>query len=219
MHAALGDARRVVNVGAGAGSYEPKGREVVAVEPSAEMISQRRGGTVVRAIAEALPFRTSEFDAALAVLTVHHWLDVAGGLGEMRRVADRAVVLAFDPAVTNDFWLAREYVPAIGDLDRERAPSVGEMVRALGGARVEPLPIAHDCTDGFLAAYWRRPQCYLDPAVRGGISCLAQLSPEEVDPGMRKLEADLASGAWVERHADLLAREDADWGYRLLVAE
>jgi SAM-dependent methyltransferase len=222
VHAALGDAGTVVNVGAGAGSYEPRDRAVVAVEPSTVMLAQRPAGSApaVRGVAESLPLADGTFDVALAVLTVHHWTDPARGLAELRRVAGRQVVFHFDLEVSRAFWLA-EYFPEAWALEGARTPTVDQVVTALGGARrarVETLAVPHDCTDGFGAAYWRRPHAYLDPTVRAGISSLAQLDEAATAPGLARLRADLESGAWHERHAELLGLDEYDGGYRLVVA-
>ncbi len=219
---ALGDARRIVNVGAGAGSYEPADLVVVAVEPSAVMRAQRPPGAAacVAAQAEALPFADREFDAALAVLTVHHWGDWRAGCAELRRVARRCVVLTWDPAVATSFWLVAEYVPDLLDTDRRRFPAtLADQVRALGAGRVEPVLVPHDCTDGFLGAHWRTPERYLDPTVRRGMSVFAKTPAEHVRAGLARLADDLRSGAWAERHRDLLGLTEVDIGYRLLVAD
>jgi SAM-dependent methyltransferase len=217
IHAALGDARTIVNVGAGTGSYEPAGRDVTAVEPSETMIAQRPPGAapVVRASAEALPFADHSFDAAMAVLSDHHWADRPAGLGELRRVARRAVVLTYDPAYADALWLVPEYLPGFRSLP---AMSIDEIAACLGGAQSEIVPVPADCADGFLGAWWRRPEAYLDPRVRAGISVFARLAPAEVDDCVARLRADLASGAWHARHADLLDLDELDLGYRLLVA-
>jgi SAM-dependent methyltransferase len=217
--AALGDARAVVNVGAGTGSYEPPDREVTAVEPSAVMLAQRPRGAApaVQASAEALPFPDASFDAAMAVLTLHHWADWRAGCAELRRVArDRVVVLSWDPAYRRAFWLGPEYFDHLVDEDLEPFPSLADQVAALA-ARVEVVPIPWDCRDGFMSAFWRRPEAYLDPAVRAGISSLAKRSEAELADGLARLRADIDSGAWARRHADLLDRDEVDLGYRLLV--
>jgi SAM-dependent methyltransferase len=215
---AVGSGRTVINVGAGTGSYEPPGT-VVAVEPSAVMIAQRPPGAApcVQAMAEALPFGDGAFDVALAVLTIHHWSNLEAGIGELRRVARRQVVLAFDVEETGEFWLARDYLPEVVELDRKRLPPLERVVELLGGALVEAVPVPHDCTDGFFGAYWRRPEAYLDPAVRAGISTLAVLG-DALRPGLDRLAADLASGAWRQRNAALLELDEVDLGYRLLIA-
>jgi SAM-dependent methyltransferase len=216
---ALGDARTVVNVGAGTGSYEPPDRVVTAVEPSAVMIAQRPPGAApaVQAGAEALPFDDGSFDAAMAVLTVHHWSDFPTGAAELRRVArDRVVVFSWDPTYHDRLWAASEYFVAPSELEANSFPTLAEQAGALA-AQVEVVPIPCDCRDGFFSAFWRRPEAYLDPAVRAGISTLAKRSEDELAEGLARLRADLDSGAWARRHADLLERDELDLGYRLLV--
>jgi SAM-dependent methyltransferase len=214
---ALGDARTVVNVGAGTGNYEPPDRDVTAVEPSAVMIAQRPAGAApaIQASAEALPFEDGAFDAAMAVLTLHHWSDWRAGVEELRRVARRVVVFSWDPSFANRPWITAEYLPLVAD---GAFPSLADQVGALRATRVTAVPIPHDCRDGFYGAHWRHPEAYLDPEVRSGISVLARREPEELAPGLARLEEDLRTGAWAERHADLLALEELDLGYRLLVA-
>jgi SAM-dependent methyltransferase len=219
---ALGDARTLVNVGAGAGAYEPTDRHVVAVEPSRSMIDQRPGNAAacIQAIAERLPLRDRAVDASLAVLTVHHWTDQAAGLAELRRVARRrVVVLTWDPASHGAFWLTADYFPEMVALDISRFRPMAELARGLGPLRAIPVPIPHDCRDGFLGAYWRRPEAYLDAGVRGSISSFAQIPPEQVWQGLARLADDLRSGHWEARHGALRERESLDLGYRLLVAE
>jgi SAM-dependent methyltransferase len=221
ISAALGDARSVVNVGAGAGSYEPPGREVTAVEPSAVMRAQRPPGAapVVAARAEALPFADDAFDAAMAVLTLHHWDDWRAGCAELLRVArSRVVVFSWDPSYAGRMWLGPEYFPGYADEDVAAFPSLAQQREALH-ADVEVVPVPWDCADGFMSAFWRRPEAYLDPAVRAGISTLAKRRPEELADGLRRLRDDVQSGAWARRHADLLELDELDLGYRLLVGE
>ena len=215
---ALGDARTVVNVGAGTGSYEPPDREVTAVEPSAVMIAQRApdAAPAVQAAAEALPFGDGSFDAAMAVLTLHHWTDWRRGIEEMRRVARRLVVLSWDPAFAGRLWISAEYFPQLIDEDVQNFPSLADQAGAVRATRVAAVPVPHDCRDGFYGAHWRSPEAYLDPEVRAGISTMAKRTPEELAPGLERLRADLDSGAWAERHADLLERDELDLGYRLL---
>jgi SAM-dependent methyltransferase len=219
LTAALGNAQSVLNVGAGAGSYEPSDRRVVAVEPSAVMIAQRPSdaGQAVQARAEALPFANQAFDAAMAVLTLHHWADRARGLSECTRVArKRVVLLTFDPEA-DAFWLVRDYFPEFAAADRAAFPPMTTYMDAFGpGARVEvePVPIPRDCADGFLGAYWARPEAYLDPAVRAGISSFAR---PNLEAGLAWLRADLETGAWRERNGHLLTEEALDLGYRLIV--
>jgi SAM-dependent methyltransferase len=216
---AIGDAASVVNVGAGTGSYEPADLDVVAVEPSAVMVAQRRPASApaVRAAAESLPFDDDTFDVVLAALTIHHWTDRRRGLRECARVARRRVVLfTWDPQSAG-FWLMQEYLPETLVLDRRIFPSVDDVAAILGNLDVRPVPIPSDCVDGFLGAYWRRPTAYLDPNVRGGMSSFS-LIPGAV-ASLARLQRDLASGAWVERHADLLERDNLDIGYRILIAD
>jgi SAM-dependent methyltransferase len=218
--AALSGMTSVVNVGAGAGSYEPA-ETAVAVEPSSVMVGQRPAGSApcVRGRAEALPLRGGSVDAALAVLTVHHWSDLEAGIAELRRVARRRVViLTWDQAVFCEFWLVREYLPAAAAVSAGHAVPVSRLVGLLPGARVEPVLVPHDCTDGFGAAYWRRPEAYLDPGVRAGISMLAQADPRALADGLSALAADLGSGAWRERHRELSELDRLDAGYRLVVS-
>jgi SAM-dependent methyltransferase len=216
---ALGDARTVVNVGAGTGSYEPPDRVVVALEPSPVMIGQRPAGAapVVRGVAEAMPFADDSFDVALAVLTVHHWSDVGRGLRELQRVARRQVVLTWDPRVTIDYWLVTDYLPEIGKHEEGLDP-IDSVLALLDVEAVEPVLVPADCTDGFLAAYWRRPEAYLDPHTRGAMSGIALLEPRVVDDAMRRLAHDVHTGAWHDRHADLLAMDEFDAGYRLVTS-
>jgi SAM-dependent methyltransferase len=216
LAAALGGARSVVNVGAGAGSYEPTSAEVVAVEPSRTMIGQRAAGSApaVCAWAEALPFPDRSFDAGLAILTVHHWTDLARGLAEMVRVArDRIVLLTWDPEHPG-FWLTQDYFPDIRALDSIAFPPLSELTRYLGGGRSEVLRVPHGCRDGFLGAYWGRPASYLDPAVRAGMSTFSRI--EDVEPRLERLSADLASGRWRDRHGHLEALSELDVGYRIV---
>jgi SAM-dependent methyltransferase len=215
---ALGDADSVVNVGAGAGAYEPVGRSLVAVEPSWQMIRQRSGASwAVQASAEALPFPAGTFDAALAVLTLHHWTDWRGGLYEMKRVADRLVIFTIEPSQVGNFWLTESYFPEIVGLDRGRCPSVDEIVEYLGDCSVEHIAIPPDCTDGFLAAFWRRPEAYLDAGVRAGISGFALLDQDVVARGVARLKSDLESGTWERRFGHLRSLNALDVCYRLLV--
>lgn len=215
--AALGDARTVLDVGAGSGNYEPADRTVYAVEPSREMVAQRGPDAppVVRAVAEALPVRDDAVDAALAVLTVHHWPDWRRGIAELRRVAPRRVVLAYDTRLHAEFWFVREYVPEIAELERSR-PSAPDIAAELGADRVLPLPLPWDFTDGVFPAYWRRPEAYL--TVRDTCSALAQAPRDAVERGLAELRADLADGTWHERHADLTGLDEYDAGFRLLVS-
>lgn len=217
IDAALGNARTVVNVGAGTGSYEPAHRQVTAVEPSAAMITKRAPGAAkaVQASADDLPFADDAFDAAMAVLTIHHWPDKSAGLRELRRVTRGPIVLlTFDPASRP--WLT-DYLPELATLDEANMPAMSDYARWLGPVSIAPVPVPHDCSDGFLYAYWRRPAAYLDPVIRSGSSSFWALP--NLDEGLNRLEADLRSGAWQARHAELLDAETYDAGYRLVIAD
>jgi SAM-dependent methyltransferase len=216
IEAALGDAQTVLNVGAGAGSYEPAGRQITAIEPSAEMIGQRvaSNATVVQGSAENLPFDDNSFDASMAVLTIHHWSDQERGVREMRRVTrGKIVFLTYDPSFRG-FWLA-DYFPALVTLDEGQMPRMADYRKWLGSVEVSTVPIPHNCKDGFLAGYWRRPAAYLDKRVRAAMSSFWKLGG--VAEGLEKLEADLKSGAWEQRYSSLLKLEELDCGYRLVV--
>jgi SAM-dependent methyltransferase len=218
---ALGDARSVLNVGAGTGSYEPADREVVAVEPSAEMITQRPPGSapVVQASAEALPFDDGSFDAAMAIISVQHWSDLAAGLSEMRRVArQRIVVLTLTPAPPGDLWLG-DYFPRALEIHGDAMPPIDDLLAMLPGADVEAVPVPRLCQDGFFFALWDRPEMHLDPEVRRGTSVWHSMPPEEVEQGLASLRADLDSGRWDERHGHLREQQELDVGLRLVVAE
>jgi SAM-dependent methyltransferase len=216
----------VLNVGAGAGSYEPADREVVALEPSEVMIAQRppRAAPVVRGRAEELPFGDDAFDAVMAVLSDHHWSDRRRGLGELRRVArERVVLFNANPGEADLFWMTTDYLPEFLGLipSRYRQPGtwVQELRAALGPLDLAPVPVPHDCTDGFYGAHWRRPEAFLDPEVRGGISVFSQLSSVAVDRAIDSLGADLETGRWRERHRELLTMDELHLGYYLITAE
>ena len=218
--AALGDARTVLNVGAGTGSYEPQDRYVLAVEPSALMRAQRSldAAPCLAGAAEDLPFDDQSFDAAMAVCTVHHWRDPVAGLREMRRVARRVVVFLFDTSVGGQFWLTRDYLPEVASLSGFRVLAALPALADAIGAQTAPLTIPWDCADGFYEAYWRRPEAYLDERVRRGISIWDAVGPEVEQRAVRHLRADLGSGRWAERNSALLDLEEAELGARLLIA-
>ena len=212
---ALGSAKTVLNVGAGAGSYEPADKQVTAIEPSVEMIRQRpaSAAVVIQAHAEDLPFDDKSFDASMAILTVHHWADKEKGLREMRRVTrGQIVILTYDPSFRG-FWLA-DYIPELVALDEGQMPGMTDYEQWLGPVEIYPVPIPHDCTDGFLSAYWRRPEAYLDPRVRAAMSSFWAVG--DVSEQLGRLETDLKSGAWLQRYSQLTDLEQCDCGYRLV---
>jgi SAM-dependent methyltransferase len=217
--ALIGPDTTVLNVGAGTGSYEPVRSGVVAVEPSIVMLSQRlpSAAPAVRAVAEALPFQDEAFDVVLAILTLHHWNDQKRGLEECARVArDRVVILTWDPGAET-FWLVRDYFPEIREIDRRIFPAMELLSAVLGSIDVHPLPIPADCVDGFLGAYWQRPEAYLDEAVRAGISSFSGL--KSIGPQLERLERDITSGEWERRNVELYHRAELDLGYRLVMAK
>ena len=216
--AALGNARTVVHIGAGTGSYEPPGRTVVAVEPSAVMRAQRPPGAApcLAAVAESLPFAGRCFGAAMSVLSDHHWADPLAGLAEMARVASRVVVLQFDTSDPAPFWLTRDYLPEFAHLSRG-VPTLTERAAAIG-ARLEAVPVPWDCADGFFHAYWRRPRAYLRSEVRQASSVWARVGPAAEQRAVRKLADDLRSGRWAERNREITSLSQMDLGARLLIA-
>jgi SAM-dependent methyltransferase len=221
IHAALGDARTVLNVGAGAGSYEPTDRWVLAVEPSATMRAQRPADAApaLDARAEALPFDDGAFDAAMACVTIHHWEPPEAGLAELRRVArGPVVVFTFDLDALPAWQL--EYLREGLEIERPRFPGIEAVSAALGGrTRVEHIPTPADCVDGFFEAFWRRPEALLDPAVRAAQSMWALLEPEVEERIVGRLADDLASGAWDAAHGRLRDQEEFDGALRLVVSE
>lgn len=214
---ALGSAQTVLNVGAGAGSYEPTDRSLIAVEPSLEMIRKRSpaAAQAIQASADDLPFDDKSFDASMAILTIHHWPDKEAGLREMRRVTRGPIVLlTFDPA--HRPWLT-EYLPELAALDEAQMPRMSDYRRWLGSVQVTPVLVPHDCSDGFLYAYWRRPAAYLDAYIRSGSSSFWVISNAEA--GLENLRRDLENGEWQHRYAELLTLDEYDAGYRLVVAD
>jgi SAM-dependent methyltransferase len=222
LHAALGPARTVLNVGAGAGSYEPHDRHVIAVEPSDVMAAQRsrRLAPAIRASAGALPLRDQSVDAALAVLTVHHWDDEQErGVRELRRVArGPVVILTFDAEVSRQMWLVADYLPEVADLDRRIFPGLDTLGGWLGGeTHVEIVPVARDTPDWTLAAFWAHPERVLDPAAREATSGFARMPDAVVRRVVAAVEQDLTTGDWDERHGHLRGLDVYDAGMRLLI--
>ena len=220
--AALGDAETVLNVGAGTGSYEPRDRYVLAVEPSAVMRAQRppEAALCVDASAAALPFGDDAFDVVMTVLSDHHWPDNAAGLRECARVGRRVVLFNWENALRDGFWLIRDYAPEFDALAGAH-PSLVERARTClaPDARVAPLPIPWNCEDAFFHAFWRRPEAYLREDVRRVTSVWSRLGPEVEARAVAALRADLASGAWAARNRELMDLDACDVGARLVVAE
>ncbi len=219
---AVGGAASVLNIGAGTGGYEPPDRRVVTIEAS-EAVIKRRAKTsapVVKGEVERLPFKDRSFAASMSILTVQHFGDPVAGLREMARVSSRrAVVFTLDPEVFGGFWLYRYFSDA-AFLESMRYPKISAITAALGGdVRVETVPIPHDCRDGFIGAYWRRPSLYLEQRIRRTIATLQEIGDDNLLDGLRRLSEDLASGAWESVNGWLLQREEIDLGYRLIVAE
>ena len=222
VHQALGDARTVVNVGAGTGSYEPADRPVIPVEPSTAMTLQRDPALppAVLGVAESLPLADDTTDAAMAVMTMHHWADVDRGLAELIRVARRRVVLlTIDAEVARDTWLFREYIPEAAERDRREFPAIARLRASLSPARVRTVPVPADCTDGFALALWNRPEMILDPAVRAATSGFARMDPAQEAAAVDRLARDLESGEWERRHGYLRGLPEFDIGLRLVTAE
>jgi len=222
VRAVLGDARSVVNVGAGSGSYEPRDREVIAVEPSPVMIAQRPAGAApaLEAVAEALPLEDKSVDAAMGIFTIHHWSDLAAGLAEMRRVArQRIVLLTIDAEVNAKVWTLAEYFPEAMRAEEEKMPSMPALEALLPGAEVEPVPVPSRCQDEFTSALWDRPELFLDPAVLRSSSLWHSLPPETIERGQQRLRADLESGRWDENHGHLRTLPELDIGLRLVREE
>jgi len=217
IESALGSAQTVLNVGAGAGSYEPTDRSLIAVEPSREMIRKRgpAAAEAVQANAGELPFEDKRFDASMAILTIHHWPDKEAGLREMRRVTrGQIILLTFDPS--HRPWLT-DYLPELAVLDEAQMPAMSDYERWLGSVQITPVLVPHDCSDGFLHAYWRRPAAYLDERIRSGSSSFWAIGNAEA--GLQNLRRDLETGEWERRYADVLTLDEYDAGYRLVVAD
>ena len=219
---ALGDAGSVVNVGAGTGSYEPRDREVIAVEPSPLMIAKRpaEAAPAIEGVAEALPLGDDSVDAAMATLTIHHWSDLEAGLGEMRRVArKRIVLLTIDATKNAEIWTLAEYFPEAMRAEEEKMPAMRELETLLPDAEIEAVPMPSRCRDEFTSALWDRPEMFLDPAVLRGSSLWHSLPPEAIERGQQRLRADLESGRWDERHGHLRTLPELDIGLRIVREE
>jgi SAM-dependent methyltransferase len=216
IHSELADADTIINIGAGTGSYEPAGKFIVAIDSSETMLAQRvaNNAALVRGHAEQLPFQTDSFDTALAVLTIHHWDNWKAGLREAGRVAIKKIVMFTWIGMPDGFWLF-DYFPEIEHIDRDLFPSIEQLSEVLGPVKTVPVPIPAACTDGFLCAYWRRPESYLNPQIRSAISTFSRLN--DIEPGLKKLAQDLQTGAWHKRYGHLLDLPSYDFGYRLVV--
>ncbi len=224
IHAALGNAQSVVNVGAGAGSYEPSERYVIAIEPSEVMRGQRPGARVpaIRGTAEALPLLDRSVDAAMAVLTIHHWdQGQERGVRELCRVArERVVILTFDATVSDRMWLARDYMPEVVELDQRTVPSMETLASWLDGSvTISPVPIRRDTPDWTLASFWAHPERVLDARARNSTSGFALMRPKTIDRVTAAVSRDLKSGAWDARNGQLRSLTEYDAGMRLVVAE
>lgn len=221
IHAALGDARTVVNIGAGTGSYEPQDRWVLAVEPSPTMRAQRPPGAApaIAGHAELLPLDDDAVEAAMACVTIHHWDSFERGLAELRRVARGPVVVFTFELDALPAWqheLLREGV----ELELPRFPALDDVAAALGGrTRIERIPTPGDCTDGFFEAFWRRPEALLDARVRGAQSMWALLDPGVEQRIVDRLTTALESGAWDAEHGHLRRQESFDGALRLVISE
>ena len=219
---ALGDARTVLNVGAGTGSYEPTDREVTAVEPSASMRAQRPANlsVAIDAVAEDLPFAAASFDASMAIVTVHQWSDLEKGLAEMRRVTRGPVVLLVcDPAVMKEYWL-NEYIPEVRAIEASRFPPLDRIEAALGGqVEVRSVPIPLNCRDGFNEAYYGRPEALLEDEARLACSSWSLVPKPAVDRFVRHLSEDLASARWDRKFGHLRTQLFFDGPLRLIVGK
>jgi SAM-dependent methyltransferase len=218
---AFGDAKRVLNVGAGAGSYEPEDLDVVALEPSAVMRAQRPAHLVeaIDGVAEELPFGDCSFDASLASITIHQWRDLGAGLKEMRRVAKGPVViLTFEPVALQRFWLS-EFAPEMMQYESGRMPALDEVAAHLGGSvEVSAVPIPHDCVDGFAEAFYGRPEAFLDESVRRSQSAWGFVSPDVEEASVARLSESLRDGTWDQRHGSLRRLLAYEGSLRLVVA-
>ena len=218
LYPLLDGASRIINIGAGAGSYEPEGMELVAVEPSTEMISQRKSGSypVERAFAEKLPFDDNSFSHAMTILSMHHWSNTSLAFDEINRVAtERFVAITWDPKAA-PFWLTRDYFPEIYKEDQQIFPDLEKLGAYFDSVCIEPLEIPADCKDGLLPAFWKRPEAYLQKEVRQASSAFAKLKDQTA--GLQKLKEDLASGVWKKRNRSILNRSSLDVGFKLISA-
>lgn len=218
LHHELKGATRIINIGAGTGSYEPADVNLLAVEPSSTMISQRKAESheVVQAFAENLPVADKSFSHAMTVLSMHHWEDRAQSFQEINRVvSDRLVAITWDPA-SDPYWLTQDYFPEIYELDKCIFPDMDELSEHFDEMKIDPLLIPHNCQDGFLAAYWQRPEAYLEAKVRKSISSFTKI--EHLSEGLKRLRRDLLNGDWAKNNRKILDLKFLDVGYKLITA-
>jgi SAM-dependent methyltransferase len=208
-------AKSIINVGAGTGSYEPRNCNVIALEPSVKMILNRPkdAAKAIQGLAEHIPFQRNEFDIAMGILTIHHWQNLRMGLSEMKRVARQKIVLFTWVDESPPYWM-EDYFPEMRAIDRRIFPTLAELESHLGKIEVEPVEIPGDCTDGFMCAYWKRPEAYLDSGVRAAISTFSRM--KNTESGLSKLHADIESGLWRRTYGHLLDKFSLDLGYRLV---
>ncbi len=212
-------AKRIINIGAGTGSYEPEDVDLIAVEPSIEMIKQRADTAypVKQAKADNLPFPNNSFSHAMTILSMHHWDNREQAFAEIKRVTtDKFIAITWLPD-TAPFWLTKDYFPEIYDIDREIFPSELELAKAFKNIEIKPLLIPNDCKDGFLACFWQCPEAYLQESVRAAISTFSKI--ENLDRGIKKLKTDLETGKWHKENAELLNKKFLDVGYRIITSD
>jgi SAM-dependent methyltransferase len=220
VHRALGDAYTILNVGAGAGSYEPQDRYVLAIEPSPTMRAQRPQhlAPAIHGIAEQIPLDDQSVDASMALVTVHQWRDLDQGLRELRRVTRGPIlVLTFDGDALDRYWLA-EYAPELIAVERRRYPPIERIAQELGSTEVQVIPIPIDCVDGFTEAYYARPEAFLDAAVRSSQSAWSFVSEEDQARIVQALEEDLKSGSWDGKYGAWRRKPSFEGSLRLIVS-
>jgi SAM-dependent methyltransferase len=222
IHAALHNAKTILNVGAGAGSYEPEDRYFISVEPSVSMRAQRLSNHKNPALtgrADNLPFDDKSFDAATAFLTIHHWPDIKKGLSELRRVArHQIIIMTFDPDALDFFWNA-EYFPEVIEVEKQRYPTIDRLLDMLGGkTAVHDIPVPLDCVDGFQEAFYGRPEAFLDKEVRNAMSAWGFISEEHQELMVKRLSDDLQSGEWDRKYGHLRTQPTFSGALRLIIS-
>ena len=212
-------AKKVLNLGAGAGSYEPAGFDLIAVEPSKKMIDQRKNNAypIVQGVAEELPFKDRSFSHTMTILSMHHWTDINQAFKEINRVTtDKFIALTWNPN-SKPFWLTRDYFPEIYELDKTIFPGIDVFNKHFNNVEVLPLLIPEDCQDGFLAAYWKRPEAYLNQSIRQSISSFSKLN--NVDMRLASLKRDIDNGIWAENNKDIINKKELDAGYIIVTGQ